>query len=82
MGRVVAVNGRPTLKVFKDDQKCNVINGTDKLFYPPFQKKRDIIWAYSDDACKSFPLRYQYTKWLRGAKTAWKSVHMADPLVY
>lgn len=81
VGRLLAVNDKPTLKVFKEDPKCNIINGTDKIFYPPLQKKLDIIWVYSHDACKSFPLRYQYKKTMRGASTAWKSINMSDPLV-
>lgn len=80
-GRLIALNDEPTLKLFKHDERCNVINGTDKLFYPPFQKKNDIIWVYSKDACRSFPLRYNSTKTVRGAKTAWKALNLADPLV-
>lgn len=72
------------MKVYKQDaqQKCNIFNGTDKLFFPPFQKRRDIIWAYSHDACKSYPLRYAYMKTVRGAKTAWKTLDLKDQLVY
>lgn len=81
IGRIHAVNDLPTMKVYKQDDKCNVINGTDKLFFPPFQTKDDITWVYSDDACKSFPLRYKNMETLRGTKTAWKSLYLSDPLV-
>lgn len=81
IGRLVAVNDKPTMTVYKKDDKCNVINGTDKLFFPPFQRKEDIIWVYSHDACKSFPLRYSYMEKLRRMKTAWKTLYLSDPLV-
>ncbi|KAJ6635489.1 Sensory neuron membrane protein 1 [Pseudolycoriella hygida] len=78
VGQITAVRGKPKLNVFKHDDKCNVINGTDKLFYPPFQKKNDVVWVYSDDACKSFPLRFQYEQSVRGMRTAWKSLNISD----
>lgn len=81
VGRIIAVNDKPTMTVYKEDEKCNIINGTDKLFYPPFQKKNDITWVYSNDACKCYPLRYAYKKSVRGARTTWKALDMADPLV-
>lgn len=81
VGRLVNVNDEPKINIFKHDDKCNVINGTDKLYYPPFQKKDDLIWVYSDDACKSFPLRYKYMERVRGAKTAWKNLDIMDRLV-
>ncbi len=67
--------------IYKQNQRCDVINGTDKLFFPPFQNHGDVIQTYSHDACKNFPLRYEYMKSIRGAKTAWKSLDMKDPLV-
>lgn len=81
VGRILSVNDAPMLKLFKQDQSCNVINGTDKLYYPPFMNKSDVMWVYSHDACKSFPLRYGYMTSIRGAKAAWKGLNNADPLV-
>lgn len=81
VGRIAAVNGKISLKAFKKLESCNIINGTDKLFYAPFQKKDDIVWVFSDDACKSFPLRYSHMETVRGAKTAWKTLDLKDPLV-
>ncbi len=81
VGRISTVNDRPTMNYYKEDQRCNVIDGTDKLFFPPFQTNNDVIQTYSHDACKMFPLRYAYATSTRGAKTTWKSLDMKDPLV-
>lgn len=81
VGRVIAFNDKPMLTIYKDEEQCNVINGTDKLFYPPLQRRTDIIWVYGAGACKSFPLRYQYMKTMRGTKTAYKGLSLLDPLV-
>lgn len=68
VGRVTAINDGP-LNVYKQDEKCNVINGINYL------------WGYSDAACKSFPLRYKYRKTVLGVRTAYKYMHLSDPLV-
>lgn len=80
VGRVIAVNDGP-LNVYKQEEKCNVINGTDMMFFPPFQRKDDIIWGFAPAACKSFPLRFKYKKTVRGVKTSYKYLHFSDPLV-
>ncbi|KAJ6644521.1 Sensory neuron membrane protein 1 [Pseudolycoriella hygida] len=81
VGRVVAINGEPMLKVYKDNVKCNLINGTDKMFFPPFQQKQDILWVHAENACKSFPLRFKYMKRKRTISTAYKFVDLSDPLL-
>lgn len=81
IGRVIAVNNERMLNVFKEDEKCNLYNGTDKSLFEPFQRKDKIIWAYAHDACKSFPLRFKYRKTIRHIKTAFKSAYFTDPLV-
>lgn len=81
IGRIIRVNDEPTQNIYKQHEKCNVINGTDKTFFPPFQHKRDTIWVYSHDACISFPLVYDETAFLRGARTAFKNLYPSDPLV-
>lgn len=80
LGRVTAINDGP-LKVYKQNKKCNVINGTDFMYFPPFQRKEHILWGYSDAACKSFPLRYKYKKTVLGVRTTYKYMHLSDPLV-
>ncbi len=52
VGRVIAVNDKP-LTVYKQDEKCNVINGTDMMFFPPFQRRDEILWGFSG--------KYKYT---------------------
>lgn len=81
IGRIIRVNDEPTQNIYKQHEKCNVINGTDKTFFPPFQKKRDTIWVYSHDACISFPLVYAESTFLKGAWTAFKKLYLSDPLV-
>lgn len=81
VGRVIAVNGDPILKVYKHDNRCNIINGTDKMYFAPFQQKSDILWIHDESACKSFPLRFKKMKRIRGVKAAYKYFDITDPLV-
>lgn len=81
IGRIIRVNDDPMQNIYKHDAKCNVVNGTDKMFFPPFQTKRETIWVYSHDACISFPLVYSNTEFLKGAHTAFKALYLSDPLV-
>lgn len=81
VGCVLSVNSERMLNIFKEDERCNVFNGTDKTLFPPIQKKHDTVWTYSNDACKSFPLRFKYMKKLFHINTAFKSALFTDPLV-
>ncbi|XP_063706224.1 sensory neuron membrane protein 1-like [Culicoides brevitarsis] len=81
IGRIIRVNDEPMQNIYKHDSKCNVINGTDKTFFPPFQRKRETIWVYSHDACISFPMVYSHSQFLKGAHTAFKSLYLSDPLM-
>lgn len=81
VGQVVAVNEQPMLKIYKQDEKCNVINGTDMMYFPPFQRQDEILWVFSESACKSFPLRFKHKETVRGVKTAYKNMFISDPLV-
>nr|QGW45471.1 sensory neuron membrane protein 1e [Bradysia odoriphaga] len=81
VGRVIAINGEALLSVYKQNYKCNLINGTDKMFFPPFQEKSDVLWIHAESACKSFPLRFKKMKRKRGITTAYKFVDLADPLL-
>lgn len=74
------------MKLYRRDEKCIQINGTDETvgtvhFYHPFQKKSEVIYAYSHEACKSFPLRYEHMERVRGVKTAWKNLDLGDVMV-
>lgn len=80
VGRVVAVNNEPILNIYMDE-KCNAINGTDSMYFPPFQRKDDVLWTYSPSACKSFPIFYKYKKTVRGVRTAYKALRFSDPMV-
>ncbi|KAJ6644435.1 Sensory neuron membrane protein 1 [Pseudolycoriella hygida] len=81
VGRVIAINGDAMLNVYKDNYKCNLINGTDKMFFPPFQEKKDVLWIHAENACKSVPLRFKYMKRKRTVNTAYKFVDLSDPLL-
>ncbi len=81
VGKVTAVNGEPILKVYKDDNRCNLINGTDKMYFAPFQQKNDILWIHDEGTCKSYPIRLKKMKTVRGVKTAYKIFDPTDPLV-
>lgn len=81
VGRVTAVNNEHILKLYEEDERCNVINGTDTMYFPPFQLKDEILLVFSSAACKSFPLRYKYMKRVSGVKTAYKFMDFTDPLV-
>lgn len=80
VGRVLAVNDGP-LNVYKKLEKCNVINGTDMMFFPPFQHRDDILWGFAPAVCKSFALRFKHRKTVRGVKTSYKYLDFFDPLV-
>lgn len=80
VGRVIVVNDKP-LKVYKEHSSCNVINGTDGMYLPPFQHKKEILWSYSDTICKSLPLRRKYEKRVYGIMTTYKYLPFSDPLV-
>lgn len=57
-GRMVLFNGEPELDIFDGDE-CNELKGTDALFFPPFLKRDDTIWAFSAQVCRSFGFRYK-----------------------
>lgn len=81
VGRIAALNGKRKLNVYKHLDSCNVINGTDKIYFFPFQKKKDVVFVFSEDVSKSIPMRYTYKKWHRGVQTNWLAVRLPDPLV-
>uniref|UniRef100_A0A336LTW5 Sensory neuron membrane protein 1 n=1 Tax=Culicoides sonorensis TaxID=179676 RepID=A0A336LTW5_CULSO len=81
IGKIIRVNNEPTQKIYKQYELCNVINGTDKTFFHPFQKKQETIWVYSHDACISFPLVFSEMAVLRGARTAYRNLYLSDPLM-
>lgn len=83
VGRVTLIDGEPILKVYKDQKqnRCNVVNGTDKMYFAPFQQKNDILWIHDISSCKSFPLRLKKMKRVHGVKAAYKFYNPMDPLV-
>lgn len=78
----VAVDSKRTVKAFKDDERCNVIRGSDRTIFSPLQKKSEVIWIYSAKACKSFPLRYRHTKKLWNINSALKAPIFNDTLLH
>lgn len=69
------------LKAFKEDEKCNIVNGTDASMAHPFQRKDEILWFLAEEACRSFPLRFQHKKTIKYINTFLRTTHFTDPLV-
>lgn len=42
-----------------NDQYCNMMNGTDGAQFPPPVTKKDVLYAYSPDLCRSVFLEYR-----------------------
>lgn len=80
MGRITAFNGKTEQEVFKDDlAHCNVINGSDKSVFPPFQDKNDVLWSFIPQACRSVTIRYHTErKRIHGIKTYFKQGRFDD----
>lgn len=55
---MVLFNGEPEVDTF-DGEECNELKGTDALFFPPFLKQENTIWAFSSQSCRSFGFRYK-----------------------
>lgn len=50
VGQVVAMDGEPQLKIWKDT--CNEYQGTDGTVFPPFLTESDRLQSYSADLCR------------------------------
>ncbi|XP_063708644.1 sensory neuron membrane protein 1-like [Culicoides brevitarsis] len=82
IGKVVAVNGKASLDIF-ENEKCNVINGTDGISFPPKQMKDKEQWMYYQNIFKSLPLEFTRKKSIHGINTLLKEIkwdsHLFDP---
>lgn len=43
---------------FWNDQYCNMMNGTDGSQFPPPVTRKDVLYAYAPDLCRSIALEY------------------------
>lgn len=80
VGRIVAINGNSLTDVY-EYEKCNIINGTDAISFPPRQTKENVQWFYYTDVCTAFPLQFTSKKRLHGIKTYLKEMIWNSSLV-
>lgn len=80
VGKIVKFKGESQLDVF-DDDKCNVINGTDELFFGPFMEQDDVEYAYEFQACTSFSFHYKELTNIKGHKAVRKTMKPLDAQV-
>lgn len=69
MGSVVKFNDEEAMDVYDGDD-CNLIKGTDGLFFPPFMNKNTKIWAFAPPICRSIFMWYE-------EKTSFKHVALS-----
>ncbi|XP_029018532.1 platelet glycoprotein 4 [Betta splendens] len=67
VGLIDRWRGEDTLK-FWDDEFCNMLNGTDASSFPPFVKKKQLLYFFSSDICRSVSAAYEQTLDLKGIK--------------
>ncbi|XP_028280492.1 platelet glycoprotein 4 [Parambassis ranga] len=51
---------------FWSDKYCDMINGTDASFFPPFVNKKKPLYFFSSDICRSVSASYEETVNLKG----------------
>eukprot|EP00064_Thunnus_orientalis_P018449 superscaffoldBa00004258_g18548 len=51
---------------FWDDQYCNMINGTDASSFHPFVEKKEALYFFSSDICRSVSASFQKSMDLKG----------------
>uniref|UniRef100_A0A3B3V4Q5 Platelet glycoprotein 4 n=1 Tax=Poecilia latipinna TaxID=48699 RepID=A0A3B3V4Q5_9TELE len=51
---------------FWNDEYCDRLNGTDASSFPPFVKKKDPLFFFSSDICRSVSASYERTVDLKG----------------
>ncbi|XP_075232893.1 sensory neuron membrane protein 1-like isoform X2 [Lycorma delicatula] len=67
VGKVVAYNGKPELKVW-DGPECNQLRGTDSTVFPPFIQPGVEIVSFAPDLCRSLGAKYEGPIVYRGLK--------------
>lgn len=77
LGRVVALNGKPEMKVW-DAPECNQIVGTDTTIFPPFTQSSEDLISFSPDVCRSMGAKYQRPSSYKGIKTNYYTANLGD----
>uniref|UniRef100_A0A3P9QFE2 Platelet glycoprotein 4 n=1 Tax=Poecilia reticulata TaxID=8081 RepID=A0A3P9QFE2_POERE len=69
---------------FWNDEYCDMLNGTDASSFPPFVNKKDPLFFFSSDICRSVSASYERTMNLKGIDVYRFSLHaltLASPEV-
>ncbi|XP_063708643.1 sensory neuron membrane protein 1-like [Culicoides brevitarsis] len=78
VGRIVEFNGLAELETYDDDE-CNVINGTDEMFFGPFMEWEDPVVSFDFQLCRSFNYNYDRDTKVKGHKTTRKILQSFEP---
>ncbi|XP_027899485.1 platelet glycoprotein 4 [Xiphophorus couchianus] len=68
---------------FWNDEYCDKLNGTDASSFPPFVNKKEPLFFFSSDICRSVSASYESTMNLKGIDVYRYSLHpstLASPL--
>ncbi|XP_063708645.1 sensory neuron membrane protein 1-like [Culicoides brevitarsis] len=79
VGRIVELDGSPMIDDY-ELEKCNVINGTDSVSFPPRQTKENVQYMFFKTICKSLPFEYVSRKRIHGINTLVKEMKWNSPL--
>ena len=65
MGKILELNGKPMLDIY-DEDRCNMLKGTDGTLYPPFISKDQTFELFILDICRSFKFVFQKEEFYNG----------------
>ena len=58
LSRISLFNGNEHLDFWKTDE-CNVVKGSDGAAFNPYIQRKDTLWFFNDQLCRSYPLTYE-----------------------
>lgn len=65
-GLIASLDGRKSLPYW-NEPPCNEIKASEGSFYPPrYFTKKDIVYLYDKDICRTFPLQYRESGYKQG----------------
>lgn len=58
-GLITSLDGKKSLPYW-NEPPCNEINASEGSFFPPrYYTKKDTVYLYDKDICRTFPLQYR-----------------------